>query len=191
MGTQYPVLVAVCPPLGSPKKDNQRIIDMLSLTRVPGVRHASTVRPFLISTGPKLEFHDIDRELGLVSASAVHSKNVLHDLMMAIGGVFGGESHSYTELLDETIEESVQRVAQIAKVSQQIVNVADKCLKFFCAGTRCHRHYQPTLSDQCPSKSIYFWFTLQCDVLWNSDCDAGERQETPLVSSFGFAAGWR
>jgi uncharacterized protein YbjQ (UPF0145 family) len=55
------------------------------------------------------------KHLGLVQGSTVRSKHVGRDLMAGIKNIFGGELVGYTELLQESREESMQRMIQQAE----------------------------------------------------------------------------
>ncbi len=57
----------------------------------------------------------IVKHLGLVQGSTVRAKHVGRDLMAGIKNIFGGELVGYTELLQESREESMQRMMQQAE----------------------------------------------------------------------------
>jgi uncharacterized protein YbjQ (UPF0145 family) len=57
----------------------------------------------------------ITKHLGLVQGSTVRSKHIGRDLMAGLKNVFGGELKGYTELLQESREEAVQRMTEQAK----------------------------------------------------------------------------
>ncbi len=57
----------------------------------------------------------IIKHLGLVQGSTVRAKHVGRDLMAGIKNIFGGELVGYTELLQESREESMQRMMQQAE----------------------------------------------------------------------------
>ncbi len=52
----------------------------------------------------------ISKHLGLVQGSTVRSKHVGRDIMAGFKNVFGGELKGYTELLQESREEAIQRM---------------------------------------------------------------------------------
>lgn len=56
----------------------------------------------------------IARHLGLVQGSTVRSKHIGRDFMAGLKNVFGGELKGYTELLQESREEAVQRMTEQA-----------------------------------------------------------------------------
>jgi uncharacterized protein YbjQ (UPF0145 family) len=57
----------------------------------------------------------ISKHLGLVQGSTVRAKHVGKDIMAGIKNVFGGELTAYTELLQESREEAVERMKQQAQ----------------------------------------------------------------------------
>jgi len=56
----------------------------------------------------------INKHLGLVQGSTVRSKHVGRDLMAGLKNIFGGELRGYTELLQESRDEAVERMKQQA-----------------------------------------------------------------------------
>jgi len=56
----------------------------------------------------------ISKHLGLVQGSTVRSKHVGRDLMASLKNIFGGELRGYTELLQESRDEAVERMKQQA-----------------------------------------------------------------------------
>ena len=63
--------------------------------------------------------------LGLVQGSSVRAKHVGRDIMASLKNVFGGELKAYTELLQESREEAMQRLQQQAEAvgANAILNV--------------------------------------------------------------------
>jgi uncharacterized protein YbjQ (UPF0145 family) len=59
----------------------------------------------------------IAKHLGLVQGSTVRSKHIGRDFMAGLKNVFGGELKGYTELLQESREEAVQRMVTQAKAA--------------------------------------------------------------------------
>ncbi len=57
----------------------------------------------------------IIKHLGLVQGSTVRSKHVGRDIMAGFKNIFGGELVGYTELLQESREESMNRMVQQAE----------------------------------------------------------------------------
>ena len=58
---------------------------------------------------------NITKHLGLVQGSTVRAKHVGRDLMAGLKNVFGGELVGYTELLQESREEAVNRMTEQAQ----------------------------------------------------------------------------
>jgi uncharacterized protein YbjQ (UPF0145 family) len=67
----------------------------------------------------------IVRHLGLVQGSTVRSKHVGRDLLAGLKNFVGGELRAYTELLNESRNEAIERmVAQASAVgANAVVNV--------------------------------------------------------------------
>jgi len=57
----------------------------------------------------------IQQHLGLVQGSSVRAKHIGRDLMAGLKNVFGGELKGYTELLQESRQEAVDRMVEQAK----------------------------------------------------------------------------
>lgn len=69
----------------------------------------------LISNIEIIPNHKVIEHFGLVQGSTVKAKHVGKDLMAGFKNVFGGELTSYTELLQESREEAVQRMQEQAQ----------------------------------------------------------------------------
>lgn len=63
--------------------------------------------------------------LGLVQGSSVRAKHVGRDIMAGLKNIFGGELKGYTELLQESREEAMQRLQQQAEAigANAVLNV--------------------------------------------------------------------
>ena len=57
----------------------------------------------------------ITRHLGLVQGSTVRAKHIGRDIMASFKNVFGGELKGYTELLQESREEAINRMTEQAQ----------------------------------------------------------------------------
>lgn len=57
----------------------------------------------------------IRRHLGLVQGSTVRAKHVGKDVLASFKNVFGGEIRGYTELLQESRDEALQRMVRQAE----------------------------------------------------------------------------
>ncbi len=55
------------------------------------------------------------KHLGLVQGSSVRAKHVGRDIMASLKNIFGGELKGYTELLQESREEAMDRLQQQAE----------------------------------------------------------------------------
>jgi len=69
--------------------------------------------------------HQIKQHLGLVQGSTVRAKHVGKDIFASIKNIFGGELSSYTDLLNESRQESLQRMEAQAQSlgANAIINV--------------------------------------------------------------------
>ena len=69
----------------------------------------------LVSNLEFLPDKKIDTHLGLVQGSSVRSKHVGRDIMASIRNIFGGELKGYTELLQDSRSEAMQRMLSQAE----------------------------------------------------------------------------
>jgi len=67
----------------------------------------------------------ITEHLGLVQGSSVRAKHVGRDIMAGLKNIFGGELKGYTELLQESREEAMERMIQQAEAvgANAVLNV--------------------------------------------------------------------
>ena len=67
----------------------------------------------------------VTRHLGLVQGSTVRSKHAGRDLMAGLKNFVGGELTGYTELLNESRTEAIERMVQQAKAigANAVVNI--------------------------------------------------------------------
>lgn len=67
----------------------------------------------------------VTRHLGLVQGSTVRAKHVGKDLMAGFKNIFGGELSSYTDLLQESRQEAIDRMtAQAQSIgANAVINV--------------------------------------------------------------------
>ena len=67
----------------------------------------------------------IIQHYGIVNGSSVRAKHVGRDFMAGLKNIFGGELRGYTELLNESRDEAINRMKQQAKISgaNAILNV--------------------------------------------------------------------
>lgn len=57
----------------------------------------------------------VKEHLGVVQGNSVRSKHVGRDIMAGLKNIFGGELRGYTELLQESRDEALQRMVDQAK----------------------------------------------------------------------------
>ena len=79
----------------------------------------------LISNLELIPGRRVIEHLGLVQGSSVRAKHVGRDIMAGLKNVFGGELKGYTELLQESRDEALQRLQQQAQAvgANAILNV--------------------------------------------------------------------
>ncbi len=67
----------------------------------------------------------IKAHYGLVSGSTVRSKNAFKDFGTGLKSIFGGELKSYTQLMEETRKEALERMTEQARQmgANAVVNV--------------------------------------------------------------------
>ncbi len=64
----------------------------------------------LLSTLESLPDYKISKHLGLVQGSSVRAKHAGKDILASLKNMVGGELKAYTELLQETRDEALQRM---------------------------------------------------------------------------------
>ena len=69
----------------------------------------------LVSNLEILPNQKIESHLGLVQGSSVRSKHAGRDIMAGLKNIFGGELKGYTELLQESRQEAMQRMLKQAE----------------------------------------------------------------------------
>jgi uncharacterized protein YbjQ (UPF0145 family) len=79
----------------------------------------------LISNMELIPGRRVVEHLGLVQGSSVRAKHVGRDIMAGLKNIFGGELKGYTELLQESREEAMQRLQRQAEAvgANAILNV--------------------------------------------------------------------
>ncbi len=79
----------------------------------------------LISNMELIPGRRVIEHLGLVQGSSVRAKHVGRDIMAGLKNIFGGELKGYTELLQESRDEAMQRLQQQAEAvgANAILNV--------------------------------------------------------------------
>jgi len=79
----------------------------------------------LLSNTEYLPGYRVTRHLGLVQGSTVRAKHVGRDVMAGLKNLVGGELKGYTELLNESRAEALERMQQQAKKlgANAVINV--------------------------------------------------------------------
>ena len=79
----------------------------------------------LISTLESVPGHTVSKHLGLVQGSSVRAKHMGRDLMAGFKNMVGGELKGYTELLQETRDEALERMQREAEAigANAVLNV--------------------------------------------------------------------
>lgn len=79
----------------------------------------------LISNIEILPGYTVTKHLGLVQGSTVRAKHFGRDMMAGLKNIVGGELKGYTELLNESRQEAVERMKQQAKAvgANAVINV--------------------------------------------------------------------
>lgn len=79
----------------------------------------------ILTTLEAVPGHKITEHYGVVNGSTVRSKHAGRDMMAGFKNFFGGELKGYTELLEESREEAINRMIANAKKSgaNAIVNI--------------------------------------------------------------------
>ncbi|MCS6982637.1 MAG: YbjQ family protein [Candidatus Absconditabacterales bacterium] len=70
----------------------------------------------MLSSLPSIPTKTITKHFGLVSGSSVRSKHLEKDFFAGIKNMFGGELTTYTELLNESRNQAIQRMMTQAEV---------------------------------------------------------------------------
>ena len=84
-----------------------------------------TNRDILITNIATIPGRTIVEHFGLVTGSTVRSKHVGRDILASVKNIFGGELRGYTELLEESRAEAIERMTSMAQQfgANAIVNV--------------------------------------------------------------------
>tara|TARA_B100000700_G_C14688611_1_gene688822 strand:- start:149 stop:466 length:318 start_codon:yes stop_codon:yes gene_type:complete len=69
----------------------------------------------LISNLETVPGREIQEHLGLVQGSTVRAKHVGRDLMAGLKNIVGGELKGYTELLEDSRQEAIERMLEQAR----------------------------------------------------------------------------
>jgi len=79
----------------------------------------------LLSNIESIPGRTIETQYGVVMGSSVRSKHIGRDMMAGLKNLFGGELKGYTELLNESREEAMQRIIAEAQAlgANGIINI--------------------------------------------------------------------
>ena len=79
----------------------------------------------LLSTLESVPGHTVTKHLGLVQGSSVRAKHLGRDIMAGFKNMVGGELKGYTELLQETRDEALERMQREAEAigANAVLNV--------------------------------------------------------------------
>lgn len=69
----------------------------------------------ILTTLESIPGKSITQHLGLVQGSTVRAKHAGRDIMAGLKNIFGGELEAYTELLQESREEAINRMIEQAE----------------------------------------------------------------------------
>ncbi len=69
----------------------------------------------ILTTLESIPGKSIIQHLGLVQGSTVRAKHAGRDIMAGLKNIFGGELEAYTELLQESREEAINRMIEQAE----------------------------------------------------------------------------
>lgn len=113
----------------------------------------------LLSNLENMPGHHIIRQLDVVYGSTVRSKHVGRDLMAGLKNIVGGELKGYTELLEESRQEALQRMIDKAQAlgANAVVgirfstsNIAQGASELFVYGTAVIVESQQPLQNTQP-----------------------------------------
>ncbi len=68
----------------------------------------------LITTSDSIVGSKISKTLGIVKGNTIRAKHIGKDLIAGLRNIVGGEIKEYTEMLDESREESLRRMVEEA-----------------------------------------------------------------------------
>lgn len=79
----------------------------------------------IITTIETVPGRQIEEHFGVVTGSTVRAKNAGRDFMAGLKNIFGGELKGYTQLLEESREQAIERMTEQARQTgaNAIVNV--------------------------------------------------------------------
>lgn len=69
----------------------------------------------LITTSDTIEGKNIAKTLGIVKGNTIRAKHIGKDIIAGLRNIVGGEIKEYTEMLDDSREQAIQRMVEDAK----------------------------------------------------------------------------
>ena len=116
----------------------------------------------LLSNLESVPGHAISQQLDVVYGSTVRSKHVGRDLLAGLKNIVGGELNAYTELLEESRQEAMNRMIQkahrlganaIVGIRFSTSNIAQGASELFVYGTAVRvEPLTPKLPDPFPTQ---------------------------------------
>ena len=70
----------------------------------------------ILTTLERVPGHEIIEHFGIVSGSTVRAKHIGRDIFAGLKNIIGGELHGYTELMEETRDQSIARMKEQAQM---------------------------------------------------------------------------
>ena len=79
----------------------------------------------ILTTLESVPGKSVSSHFGLVSGSTIRAKHIGRDMMAGLKNIFGGELKGYTELLQESRKEAIDRMVQQANAlgANAVVNI--------------------------------------------------------------------
>lgn len=79
----------------------------------------------ILTTIDNVPGHEIEEHFGIVNGSTIRAKHFGKDFMAGLKNIFGGELRSYTELLEESRKEALERLIKQAESvgANAVINV--------------------------------------------------------------------
>ncbi len=69
----------------------------------------------IMTTSDNIEGKKITKTLGIVKGNTIRAKHIGKDIIASLRNIVGGEIKEYTEMLDESRDQSVSRMVEDAK----------------------------------------------------------------------------
>ncbi len=69
----------------------------------------------IISTTEKIPGKEVSEVLGIAKGSTIRAKNIGRDILAGLKQIVGGELEGYTQMLEESREQAIQRMVKEAE----------------------------------------------------------------------------